>query len=192
MTEGRTQREAHTPNLVKTAVINLTTTELSQHQESLLNLGPKFVPAPNKVPVMDIITTTELEARNLDYKNKNTVAQTLRQDVMKTLKTAKPPKSNLTKEQRQALKELKSDNENAIYPFDKGSGLVMLPKETGKEKKKKLENRWVIKKLLINIQLMPSPGKSSRKFGKLNPNSQKLNTGIYTQVIQLHHVCMVL
>ena len=134
LTEGRNQRESQAPNLVKTAVINLTTTELSQHQESLLNLGPKFVPAPNKVPVMDIITTTELEARHLDYKNKNTVAQTLRQDVMKTLKTAKPPKSNLTKEQRQALKELKSDNENAIYPFDKGSGLVMLPKETAKEK----------------------------------------------------------
>ena len=129
LSEGRHQCKTQPQFLVKPAVINLTNSELSQHQESLLNLGPKFVPAPAKVPVMDIITTTELEARNLDYKNKNTVAETLRQDVMKTLKASKPPKNNLTKEQRQALKELKSNKDIDIYPFDKGSGLVLIPKE---------------------------------------------------------------
>ena len=43
-------------------------------------------------------------------------------------------KNNLTKEQRQGLKELKSNDTNAIYPFDKGSGLVLIPKEQAIEK----------------------------------------------------------
>ena len=134
LTDRRQQHALQTTRLVKSVVINLSQDELTQNQESLLNLGPKFVPAPTKVPVMDIITTTEVQASNLDYNNKNTVAQTLRQDVMKALKTAKPPKNNLTKEQRQALKELKSNDTNAIYPFDKGSGLVLIPKEQAIEK----------------------------------------------------------
>ena len=119
---------------MKPVVINLSTDELTKNQESLLNLGPKFVPVPNKIPVMDIITTTEFQARNLDYNNKNTIAQTLRQDVMHALKKAKKPRSNLTKEQRQALKELKTDDKNTIYPFDKGSGLVLIPKEMAIDK----------------------------------------------------------
>ena len=54
------------------------------------------------------------------------MAQTLRKDVLKVLKTSKPPSDNLTREQRLALKEIREDNETAIYPFDKGSGLVRI------------------------------------------------------------------
>jgi len=56
---------------------------------------------------------------------------------MKTLKTAKTPASNLTKQQGLALKELKSNNNDiAVYPFDKGSGLVLMKKDEALQKLK--------------------------------------------------------
>ena len=77
---------------------------------------------------MDIITATESKALILTRGNENTKAQILRQDIMKTLKTAKRTRSNLTREQSLALRELKSDEEIAVYPFDKGSGLILIKK----------------------------------------------------------------
>ena len=53
----------------------------------------------------------------------------LRQDVLRDLKMAKPPKNNLNSRQRKALKELKSDHQNVIYPFDKGAGLVRIDRD---------------------------------------------------------------
>ena len=44
-------------------------------------------------------------------------------------KMAKPPKNNLKKYQRIALKELEADEKTKIYPFDKGAGLVRIPKD---------------------------------------------------------------
>ena len=42
---------------------------------------------------------------------------------------AKPVKDNLNQRQRSALKELRSDQEISIYPFDKGTGLVRIERE---------------------------------------------------------------
>ena len=43
-----------TTSYIKQAVINLTDTELTDEQKSLLNLGPNFVPATKRIPFMDI------------------------------------------------------------------------------------------------------------------------------------------
>ena len=45
------------------------------------------------------------------------------------LTKAKQPRSNLTREQQQAIKEIKSDENAVIYPYDKGTGFVRLSKE---------------------------------------------------------------
>ncbi len=45
------------------------------------------------------------------------------------LKRAKPPKDNLTKEQRKALKELKDLEDEVILPADKGSAIVVMRRE---------------------------------------------------------------
>ena len=47
---------------VKTPVINLTSTELPKHHESLLYLGPNFVPTSKRIHFMDIISTSECSA----------------------------------------------------------------------------------------------------------------------------------
>ena len=79
-----------------------------------------------KIPFMDIITTTEASALKLEFEKKVCAAQVLRKDVLKVLKTAKPIDDNLSRTQRQSLKEIKEDPAISIYPFDKGTGFVRI------------------------------------------------------------------
>ena len=79
------------------------------------------------VPYMDIISKTESTALKIKYtKKEETTSMKLRQDVLRDMKMAKSPKHNLTFNQRKALKELKTDEEIDIYPYDKGAGLVRI------------------------------------------------------------------
>ena len=89
--------------------MNLTGNPMSADQMELLNLGPKFVSVLQKVPFMDIITSTETAAVELDKNNKIFESETLRQQVSSTLLKFinKMIPSNLTSKQRKALKELK-------------------------------------------------------------------------------------
>ena len=115
--------------LVKNCVLNLVDIEIPRNQQDLLNLGPKFAVTPRNIPYMDIITTTEVEALSLERKKQFAAAELLRQEVKKILSNAKQPRANLSKEQQQAIKEIKSDPTIDIYPFDKGNGFVRLNKE---------------------------------------------------------------
>ena len=125
-----TDQNAERPNtLVKDPVLNLAPSEIPETQKNLLSLGPKFVPTSTKIPYMDLVTTTEASALKLEYEKKDKEAQTLRQDVLRVLKMAKPVKDNLTREQRKAIKEIKDDPNISIYPFDKGTGLVRINNE---------------------------------------------------------------
>lgn len=111
---------------VKDPFLNLAGDEVPNNHKELLSLGPKFVPNMKKIPVMDIITTTEASALKLEFEKKVCEAQILRKDVLKVLKTAKPIEDNLSRTQRQSLKEMMEDPTISIYPFDKGTGLVRL------------------------------------------------------------------
>ena len=119
---------------MKDAVLNLAPDEIPEHHKELLNLGPKFVPNVTKIPYMDIVSTTESSALKLEYNEKVCEAQTLRKEVLRVLKMAKPIRDNLTQSQRNAIKEIKEDTVNSIYPFDKGSGLVRIRTEDAIQK----------------------------------------------------------
>ena len=78
---------------------------------------------------MEIITVTESVALNLEYHNKEADAESLRQNVCHILNKNRNMKikDNLSKEQWKALKEIRQINNNTkVYPFDKGSGFVVL------------------------------------------------------------------
>ena len=78
---------------------------------------------------MEIITATESVALNLEYHNKEADAKSLRQNVCHILNKNRNMKikDNFSKEQRKALKEIRQINNNTkVYPFDKGSGFVVL------------------------------------------------------------------
>ena len=83
---------------------------------------------------MDIVSTSECSALKLEYSDKPEPAQTLRRDVLRALKTSKAPTDNLSRCQRRALKEIREDSEVAIYPFDKGSGIVRISTEDANNK----------------------------------------------------------
>ena len=102
---------------------------MSEDHGKLLNLGPKFVPNVKHIPYLDIISTTESPSLKLEYNGNIENAQTLRRDVLRLLKTYKPPIDNLTRSQRKALKEIMEDTSRSICPFDKGTGFVRIKNE---------------------------------------------------------------
>ena len=58
-TPSKRNNQQITTTYVKPSIINLTNIALTDHQTSLLNLGPRFVPTEKKMPFMEIITATE-------------------------------------------------------------------------------------------------------------------------------------
>ncbi len=123
-----------TVKYVKDPILNLVDDEVPDNHKDLLSLGPKFVPNMKKIPFMDIVATTEASALKLEFEKKVCQAQVLRKDVLKVLKTAKPIEDNLSRGQRQSLKEIKEDPTISIYPFDKGTGLVRIKPEEALQK----------------------------------------------------------
>jgi hypothetical protein len=55
--------------------------------------------------------------------------QSLRSEVVKAIKNAKPPKSNITKSEKLAIKSLGEDKSILILPADKGCATVILNKD---------------------------------------------------------------
>ena len=127
-----TSNGRNTNETIKDCVLNLADSVIPKNQKELLNLGPKFAIASKNIPYMDIITTTEVEALSLEKQDQFAKAELLRQEVKIILFNAKQPRSNLNKEQQEAIKSIKADPNIDIYPFDKGNGFVRLSKEQTK------------------------------------------------------------
>ena len=89
----------------------------------LLNLGPNFA-------------ATETWAIDLENSSKETDAEFLRQKVSHILNKNLYIKlrDNLSKPQRKALVQMKNNKDTTIYPFDKGSGFVVLPEKNAMQK----------------------------------------------------------
>ena len=119
---------------VKNCVLNLVNDNLPEDESEVLNLGPKFAVNPTHIPYMDIITTAEMKAVELERENKHIAAEQLRQETMKILSTAKPPKSNLDRNQRNVIKRMKENEEVDIYPYDKGVGFIRISRTDAIEK----------------------------------------------------------
>ena len=71
---------------------------------------------------------------------KPTVAAEFRADIARVLKKARPPKSNISKEEWRAIKELRTDKEHLILTADKGVALVVMDKKDYIQKMKQLLN----------------------------------------------------
>ena len=120
-----------TASYVKQAVINLIDTELTEEQLSLLNLGPHFVPATKRTPFMDIISATETCALDFQNSSKKTDVEFLPQKVSHILKRNINIKlrGNLSKTQRKALIQIKSDKDTTFIHSIRVQGLQYCPKK---------------------------------------------------------------
>ena len=121
-----------TLSIVKEVIANLIGEELDENKKKLLNLGPKFVPMENrKRPYMDIIQTAEICPLDLEWEGKFSVAESLRQNISRiiTKDLEKKHKNNLSFPERKTLTKMKHIKNISIYPFDKGSGFLVIKEE---------------------------------------------------------------
>ena len=92
----------------------------------MLSKGLNFAHTPKSIPIRQIISEIEMAI----YKCSDNEKSEIRHDVTKLLKNAKPPKSNLTKEEKKALRELSSDKDIVILKADKGNSTVVMDRSS--------------------------------------------------------------
>ena len=106
-------------------VINLSKTSLTEGQKSILAKEPNFSLAPKYIRNVDYITAVE----SMCSKLREDEAMELRTDINVLLRKSKVPKSNITKEERIGLSQLKKDKDRVILTADKGVTMVVMDKE---------------------------------------------------------------
>lgn len=95
---------------------------LDDNLKLLLEKGLNFAISPAKIPIYDIINNIEVSIKNNDQ-NK---AEEIRQDVSRILRNARPPPSNISKEEAIALKNIKNNKNIIILKADKGNATVIV------------------------------------------------------------------
>ena len=84
-------------------------------------------------------------------KSTPTDAEDLRADISRILKQSKPHKPNLTKEELNIIKQLKSDKDHIILTADKGMALVVMYRSDYiKKMKELLENTNIYRPLNLD------------------------------------------
>ena len=81
-----------------------------------------FEIAPTRITAKEIVTVTEVACQRLDGES----ADLLCNEVVGIMQMSKPPKSNRTKAERDALKTPKSNNDIVILPADRGKAVVAM------------------------------------------------------------------
>ena len=123
-------------------VKNLSDKPLTQAQRSLLAHGPNYAVIPKNPSKEEYIAAIEQPCHKL----KEGEVDELRVEVKNLLKKAKTPRSNISREEFQAIKELKRDDSRIILTADKGVVMVVLNKDYIK-KAKHLLNQPTYKKM---------------------------------------------
>ena len=109
-------------------VKNLSKTPLTEVEERLLAHWPNFAVVPRELPILVYITASERTCTQLQQGK----AEELRGEIkaiLKKISTSRPYKSNITKEEHQALRKPKKDENRMVLTADKGVSLVVLDKE---------------------------------------------------------------
>ena len=102
-------------------VINLSSKQLSDQQEKVLAKGLKFAPALKSIPIKEI-ATVEPALRTAPHQ----ATANARVRIVSLLSKAKPPQSNISKEESHAIRSLKTDPDLVILQADKGCSTVIL------------------------------------------------------------------
>ncbi|XP_072023437.1 uncharacterized protein [Amphiura filiformis] len=117
-------------------VINKSDKELTESELSVLQKGLNYAVSPSKIPVVEFITGVESATKLIGHDSDE--ASRLRLDCVDILEHAKVPDSNISKEERAALRDLKSDDNIMILPADKGRATVVMNKTSYQDKANEL------------------------------------------------------
>ena len=118
-------------------VRNFSKTPLTEAERSLLNHGPNFVIVPRETPSCEYIAATEKACLQLTQGK----AEELRGEVKSLLKKNHKVKPNISREEHQALREMKRDKTRMVLTADKGVSMVVLDKEDYIAKSEELLNQ---------------------------------------------------
>ena len=138
-TSGEKTSDTHTSIWVK----NLSDKPLTQAQRRLLAHGPNYAIIPRNHPKEEYIAAIEQACHKL----KEGEVDELRVEVKNLLKKVKTPRSSISREEFQAINELKRDDSRIILTADKGVAMVVLDKEEYIKKAKHLLNQPTYKKI---------------------------------------------
>ena len=132
--ESSARRTTQRPNesAVDTSkwVVNPSARTLTTIETSLQGKGLNFAVIPDHIPATEIVASVEATLKRLDLET----ADLVRREVNTTLRRARPPRSNINREQRIALKALRQDRSIVILPADKGRASVILDTHTYRDK----------------------------------------------------------
>ena len=106
-------------------VINLSKTNLTEGQISVLAKGPNYAIAHRYIPNLDYITAIE----SVSHKLKEEDTWELRADINSLLRRAQVPQSNLTKRESMGLAQLKKDKDRVVLTADKGVAMLVMDRE---------------------------------------------------------------
>jgi hypothetical protein len=96
------QKENASNDMDAKKVVNLSSHELNQSELSVLNKGLNFAISPSSIPFDNLICCIEDSIKTLTDEDKDQV----RQDCAVILRNSKPPKRNISKEERLAINNL--------------------------------------------------------------------------------------
>ena len=109
-------------------------TPLTKAQEQVLARRPNFAIVPKVPPVLEYIAAIEKACQQL----KQGEVEELRGEITSIIKKITPPRPNISKEEHQAIQQLKKDNTRMILTADKGACLVVMDKKDYIEKSEEL------------------------------------------------------
>ena len=115
-------------------VRNLSRRLLTKAQENILSHGPNYAIVSKEPPIGEYIAQIERVCQNLTQGE----VEELRGEVKSITKGTKPPKSNISKEEARAMKELKKDQDRMVLTADKGVSMVVMDREDYEKKSEEL------------------------------------------------------
>ena len=104
------------------AIVNISKRELTTPKNSVLNKCLNFATAIKWIPYLDLIAPIEHAALKIPEARVDELTWKVRQAHEKS----KPPKINISKTERQALKLQKDDNSIIIFPADKVNATLVM------------------------------------------------------------------
>ena len=120
--KNRRKQEDLASHPLRRTVINRSARNLTPVEEDVLALGLNFAVAPRVLPKEEIVQRLEPKLSHL----KNDVASNIRVQITEVLRRAKLPRSNLTKNMKDAVRNLRADKSIQILKADKGNATVVL------------------------------------------------------------------
>ena len=115
-------------------VRNISKTPLTKTQEKLLAHSPNFVIVPKEPPTTEYIVAIGKACLRLPSRK----AEELRGEVKAILKKDNKNKPNITKEEYQAIKDLRRDKTRMVLTADKGVSMVVMDREDYNSKSEEL------------------------------------------------------